>query len=393
MPDLLPKLKRRSVDPSSLYLDPNNPRFITKKSDIVKEEKFLDSNIILSTSGKMYDVKGKKDVYNIKQIINSIVANGWQPVDFIFVREFGEDRFVVLEGNRRVTAIHAILDDPDAPSEIKEQLQEIEVMEIVDKIDGRSPKKSEQELRRKISYLLGVRHHGSLKQWSPFAQAASIYERYLAASGQTDANFDWKKAVAEEIAEKLSMKVGQVEERIRVFRAMKQIGEFEPVKSSESKAGEEQGGLKDRYYSVCKEVLMPKSKKLAEFIRVQDDFELDDSSLKLMVDLCHFDRRSRKGSPINNPQQWRFLSKILEDENDVKRESNVKRVVEKKEQPESVWAEREAELLQPEWGKWLSEVARIFDNLTFKDVEVDEESTEVMRRVAFVLENLEGNNG
>ena len=391
MPDLLPKLKKISVDPRSLYLDPNNPRFITKESDRVKEDKFLDSYVIKNTTRKMYDEK--KDVYNIKQIVDSIKANGWQPVDFIFVRCFEEGRYVVLEGNRRVTAIHAILDDPDAPGEIKEQLQEIEVMEIVDKIDGRRPQKSEQELRRKISYLLGVRHHGSLKQWSPFAQAASIYERYLAASGQSDSTFDWNKGVAEGIAEKLSMKAKDVEERIRVFRAMKQIGEYEPVKSSESKTGEDQGGLKDRYYSVCKEVLMTKSKKLGEFIHVQDDFELDDQSLQRMVDLCHFDKKARKGSPINNPQQWRFLSKILDDENDAKREANVKRVVENKEQPESVWAEREAELLQPEWGKWLSEVARIFDNLTFKDVEVNDESTEVMKRVAFVLENLEDNNG
>lgn len=389
MPDLLPKLKKISVDPQSLYLDPNNPRFITKKSDIVKEEKFLDSNIIINTNRKMYDVKGKKDVYNIKQIIDSILANGWQPVDFIFVRAFDEGRYVVLEGNRRVTAIHAILEDPEVPDDIKQQLQEIEVMEIIDKIDGRRREKSEKELHKKIAYLLGVRHHGSLKQWSPFAQAASIYERYLAASGQSDSTFEWDKTVAKKIAEKLSMKTGLVEERIRVFRGMKQIGDCEQVKASENLPDDEKGGMKDRYYSVCKEVLLPKSKQLSEFIRVQECFELDTSSLQVIVDLCHFDRKSRRGSPINNPQQWRYLSKILEDENESKREENLRRVVEDKEQPEVVWAEREAELLQPEWSKWLKEVAGIFDNLTFKDVVVDEESTEVMRNLAELIEKLE----
>ena len=72
MPDLLPKLKKISVDPRSLYLDPNNPRFITKESDRVKEDKFLDSYVIKNTTRKMYDEK--KDVYNIKQIVDSIKA-------------------------------------------------------------------------------------------------------------------------------------------------------------------------------------------------------------------------------------------------------------------------------------------------------------------------------
>ena len=392
MPDLLPKLKRISVDTGALYPDPNNPRFITKEGDRVKEDQFLDATVILKTASKMYDKDN--DVHNIKQLVDSIKANGWQDVDCIFVRSFEEGRYVVLEGNRRLTAIRAILDDPESPEEIKVQLKEIEVMEIVDKIDGRRTQKSEQELRQKISYLLGVRHHGSLKQWSPFAQAANIYERYLSTSGQSDSSFEWNKLIAERIAEKLSMKVRDVEERIRVFRAMKQIGDSSVVKASEARDGDEKGGMQGRYYSVCKEVLTTKSDKLSDFVRVNDDFTLDDESLQRMVALCHFDKKGRKGSPINNPQQWRFFTKILGDDNEVKREANVKRVVENKEKPETVWAEREAELLQPEWGKWLSEVARLFDKLQFKDVDVDsEKAAEVMKKLTGILDNLECSNG
>lgn len=388
MSDLLPKLKRITVDPQSLYPDPNNPRFITKDSDRVKEAKFLDSSVILNTARKMYDKDN--DVHNIKQIIDSIRANGWQPVDSIFVRCFEEGRYVVLEGNRRLTAIRAILEDPESSEETKKQLKKIEVMEIVDKIDGRRTQKSEQQLRQKISYLLGVRHHGSLKQWSPFAQAASIYERYLRASGQRDESFEWDKRVAEEIAGQLSMKVKDVEERICVFRVMKQIGESGTVKESEAKEG---GGMRDRYYSVCKEVVMTKCKKLGEFIHVHDDFKLDDQSLERIIGLCHFDRKARTDSPINKPQQWRFLSKILDDENEAVIESNLKRVVENKERPEVVWAGREAELRQPEWGKWLSEVARIFENLTLGDIEENDEALKEMQRIAHVLDSLEANHG
>jgi hypothetical protein len=388
MSDLLPKLKPVRVNPNKLYLDPNNPRFITHEEDRIDEKRFLDADVIDRTRKKM---RGKKDEYNIEIIINSITTNGWQPVDIIFVRRFDDDadRFVVLEGNRRVVAIKELLESQETAAELREQLESIEVMEIHDKIDKRRPVKSEAELRKKISYLLGVRHHGSLKTWSPFAQAANIYEKYLSRSDQTDATFQWKEEVAKDIAQTLSMKHKDVKERIQVFRAMKQIGETPIVKVSEKGEGDDKGGIKDRYYSVCREVLKERNSPLRKYI-AQDssDFLLDGESLERIISLCHFHKRARKDSPINNPQQWRFLGKILDDDVDEKRISNLERVEVGKEKPEDVWAVREAELQRPEWGRWLSEVARVFQGLTIAHLEVNEESTAVMTRLTNILAEL-----
>jgi len=398
MPDLLPKLKKIKVDPiKQLYLDPNNPRFLSKEKDEVEKDDYLNEDIEKETQEKM-------SAYDIKQIGDSIKINGWQPVDSIFVRAFKEDHFVVLEGNRRVTAIKTILLAPDSSAEIKEQLREIEVMEVTDKINRRKPRESELAIRRKISYLLGVRHHGSLKQWSPFAQASSIYERYLSASGQSDATFKWDKGIAEKIAKELSMNKSLVRERICVFRVMKQIGEFKPVKESEDKNGDEKGGIKDSYYSLCKEVVMNSSESLRKFIAVGPDFLLktnpltkfgfEQNSLEMMVSLCNFDkkRKAKHEQPMNNPQQWRYLGEILADDNQSKRQKNLARVVNDRERPEDVWAEREAELTQAEWSKWLNEVFRLFDNLRIGQIEVNEESTEALRAVVEVLEELEMQN-
>lgn len=389
MSELLPKLKRISVDPQKLYLDPNNPRFITREEDRIPEERFLDPDIIEKTLKKM---RGDKDEYNIGIIRSSILKNGWQPVDFIFVRRFADDadRYVVLEGNRRIVAVKELLGEESAPAELKDQLKQIEVMEVVDKIDKRSPAKSERQLRKKISYLLGVRHHGSLKTWSPFAQAASIYEKYLASSGQNDDTFQWNESTARDIAKTLSMKAKDVKERIQVFRAMKQIGRSPTVKNSEENEGDDKGGMKGTYYSVCKEVLLGRSSALRAYISQDlDDFSLDGQSLERIVSLCHFDKRNRKGSPINNPQQWRFLAKLLEDDDEEKRVANLLRVENGKEKPEHVWAEREAELQSPEWGRWLSDVTRVFEGLTLAHLEINEESKAVMLRLTELLARLE----
>jgi hypothetical protein len=350
----------------------------------------LDPDVIDKTRKKMRD---DGDEYEIDIIKRSIMKNGWQPVDFIFVRRFTdkEDRFVVLEGNRRVVAVKELLEAHNTPIDTRAQIEHIEVMEIVDKIDKRRPAESKGELDKKISYLLGVRHHGSLKKWSPFAQAANIHEKYLVSSGQTDATFQWNPAIATGIAETLSMPLKEVKERLQVFRAMKQIGQTPRIKKSESGQGDDKGGIKDNYYSVTKEVLLARSPGLKKYIsQDQDDFLLDDHSLERIMDLCHFDRKDRKGSPIVNPQQWRFLGKILDDEEQSKRIANLERVEKEKEKPEDVWAEREAEILSPEWGRWLREVARIFQGLTLAHLDVNDDSRAVMTRLASLLSQLEG---
>jgi hypothetical protein len=148
--------------------------------------------------------------------------------------------------------------------------------------------------------------------------------------------------------------------------------------------------MKDNYYSVTKEVVLTRSAGLRAYI-TQDpgDFALDDHSLSRIMDLCRFDRKDRKSSPIVNPQQWRFLGKILDDQDSIKRAANLERVEKGKEEPEDVWAEREAELQNPEWGRWLREVARIFQGLTLANLEVNEDSRAVMTRLTTLLTQLE----
>src|ERR1700722_11065459 len=86
MPETLaPSLKKITIPYDKLVLDPNNPRFITRKEDRVSEEHFLPFDLTGRTRKKMLPDKG--DPYQIAQLVNSIKQNGWLPVDCIFVRK------------------------------------------------------------------------------------------------------------------------------------------------------------------------------------------------------------------------------------------------------------------------------------------------------------------
>ena len=136
MPTLIPQMRRITVSPNKLILDPNNPRLISRSDDRVKDEDVGDAGIIQRTAEKM--TGGLKDAFRIEDLERSIERNGWQPVDSIFVRKHGEtDQFIVLEGNRRVTAISNLLNKDELDPRIRSEIADIEVMEILDTGLGR----------------------------------------------------------------------------------------------------------------------------------------------------------------------------------------------------------------------------------------------------------------
>ncbi|HFU75599.1 MAG TPA: hypothetical protein ENK66_05060 [Arcobacter sp.] len=86
----------------NLYLDPNNYRFIDNKEYIkVDDDKLLEDRIQARTRKF---IEGKNQT-NIKDLLESFQANGFLDVDVIQVKEIGHNKYLVLEGNRRVTAL------------------------------------------------------------------------------------------------------------------------------------------------------------------------------------------------------------------------------------------------------------------------------------------------
>lgn len=374
---LAPKLKKIKVPSGKLVLDPNNPRLVTRDEDRHQEGDYTDNNVQDAVASTLRDLSGE-DRYRIKELERSIRQNGWVPVDFIFVKKHEDgEHYVVLEGNRRLAAIRNILNDSNTEAELKDSLAEIDVMEIIDELP-------QEEVRRKITYLLGVRHHGSLRRWRPFAQAHNIFLRYLRVSGQDDESFLWDPHYGQQVADALSIPLEQVRERLSIYLAMRQVGSHPEIRDSE-------GGVEDRHYSVCEEVLSKKgSSKLAEYIwQDPDTFLLDDDSIERFDTLCHFSSRNREGAPIRNPAEWGKLEKILREEDDERREQMLEAVENEGRRPSDVWAERAAELQKLQWDKWLLKVNSILKAVALGDDLSSQEASDVARRLVHVIEELD----
>jgi ParB-like nuclease domain len=373
---IAPKTQKVSVPVAKLVPDPNNPRFTTADEDAVPSSEILDAAISGRTYRRMQPTK--EDPFRIGDLCRSIKENGWHPVDAMFVRRLpgSDDRYVVLEGNRRLTAINRLLEDEKLDKELRQTIETISVLEVLD--DGQD----EEAIRNQITYLLGVRHHGSLKRWSAFAQAANIYQRYNELASETDATFEWDEAVAAEVASSLSIPVARVSERLRVFIAMKQLGALPAVAAGG-------GEIKDRHYSLVEEAL--KRKDLKDFLpQNQETFSLSDEATDRFLRLCHFDRPGRDGSPITDPPQWRALGKILTDDNLVERENNLRLVIENKQLPSDVWAKRSAELRRLTWETWLQRLRLRLSQINIGDTFRDVDAIALIRRLRDLLRTLAG---
>lgn len=372
MQNLTPELRHIKVDPKYLILDPNNPRLITHDDDRHHDDDARDRVVV--TTQKMTDGR-----FKIDELVNSIKQNGWLPVDAIFVKKLENENkyFLVLEGNRRVTALTKLLNEDSGISEIlRSSISNIDVMEIIDDIPI-------DELNNKITYLLGVRHHGALKKWSPFAQAKNIYKRYLEVTNTSSEDFVWNEEIGSTVADALSISGDHVKDRLKVFRVMEQLSEHPEIKDSS-------GGMKDRYYSVCAEVVLSSNNLLNEYIsKDESTFKLNDESLVRINKLCHFDQPNRNSAPINNPHEWRKLSAILKDDDSNKRSLMLKRVEEDKVQPSVVWAERASELQTLQWDKWLFKANSIIQRITMADDLSSDAAVNVTTRLFNVINELE----
>ena len=124
--NFVPTLRKIKVPIKRLLLDPNNPRFLEDHSERVDEKNFHESGVQIITSNRM-----SREAFQLTKLKNSILENGWQPVDMIFVRKI-EDHFVVLEGNRRLMALRALGEEEKLVEPLKSAVDPLTVLEVVD---------------------------------------------------------------------------------------------------------------------------------------------------------------------------------------------------------------------------------------------------------------------
>ena len=111
--------------------------------------------------------------YYASELVDSLLKNGFIDYEPLVVKRNGE-RFTVVEGNRRLAAIRAILVNPELYHGKTEDLKHIPTLVFPDKPDDQQ----QNEMR----VYLGVRHLLGFREWPPLSKALFL-ERESAQPG------------------------------------------------------------------------------------------------------------------------------------------------------------------------------------------------------------------
>ena len=168
--DLLSPIDTKLDD---LLLDPNNPRFseLGEQLNAVPEGRFADDKVQASAFEKM-----KNPLFDVAELRDTIKRLGFLPMDRIVVRKWkghhpdGTRRFVVIEGNRRVTALRWLL---SLHEEGKETFDESRLKNLTDL----QCLLLDDELAPASATLVlpGLRHVSGIKEWGAYQKAKAVH--------------------------------------------------------------------------------------------------------------------------------------------------------------------------------------------------------------------------
>lgn len=148
-----------------IFLDPNNPRFLSPDWEYVSEDKITQGFIQQKTLDLMVTS------YGIDNLAANIRINGFLQMDRIVVRKLSNqgENYVVLEGNRRISAIRLIHDElknnSNIDSEILSSISELECLEYVGQNSAAA------------WIFQGLRHISGIADWPPFNKAKLLVDQ------------------------------------------------------------------------------------------------------------------------------------------------------------------------------------------------------------------------
>jgi len=291
------RLKPISVNIDDLLLDPNNPRLAEIRSAIEPEDQIDNGEIQEDVYNKLM---GESGVDNLRA---SIATVGYLPISVLVVRRHlkrDSKKYIVIEGNRRITAIKSIL--REAPPGLsgdqlisrRDQLRNV----LVYLLD------TDLERVNKDRFLLqGIVHLSPIKTWPAFSRAMTCY--LLEQQGLR----------ATEISRALGGGISAVEvgRLLRAYCAYKQMTEDEEYG--------EYAASKRELLSYFAEVVSRTS--LKNWLGWNDDlrsFE-DETNRHVFYDLL-YNEKIRKLTDIrmiDKIRDYNLLDRLIEDDHDIER--------------------------------------------------------------------------
>lgn len=163
-------LSQKRVTIDDLYLDANNPRLF---GEVLFGNDSWDCTGLHWSDKKVQARLGMtlERFHGLQPLIDSLAALGYVPVDQIVVYEAEPSKFVILEGNRRVSAMKRIIYDNwrharNDPADVLDTFRSLDVLVL----------QGNQDTLVKDTFLLqGVRHVAGIRSWGPYQQARMVY--------------------------------------------------------------------------------------------------------------------------------------------------------------------------------------------------------------------------
>ena len=300
-------LQSRELSPDDLLLDPNNPRLV----ESLDGSATYDDAAILAEQDRLKKLfversRAAQDEFtDITDLFNSMIRIGYVGIDRIVVRElFGQDKYLVIEGNRRVSTIKLIRERAKQNSleetELKSYKQVKDSFEKLDVLVLKTKGLSKQQIDERVSIILGLRHFGSVLDWKPLNRAFNTYQNYMEAEPPLD-NFAFDNNRVDDVRSRLSVSATQVKSSLKTYIVYRQLSDLS------SSASDEHYSLIEAGLGLC---------KYNDFFK-QDPltYELDAPSLDRLRSLCQFDKRKEgKGTGtliIPEPKKFNVLGRIL----------------------------------------------------------------------------------
>jgi hypothetical protein len=194
-------MEAKKVKLEQIYLDPNNPRLETPGKIKVPDQRITEDSV-----QDHYSQQLQKE--GITDLTKSIETSGFWTVDRVVLRPLDSDKYVVVEGNRRIVALKILRGSHETgKTTLRPKIYEgiLEFESLVYK--GKNPE---------IAWIIqGLRHTPGIKSWEHRGN------KYPKAKFISNLVTETGKSIAE-IASILGMTNSEVTELIRSYYAFEQ---------------------------------------------------------------------------------------------------------------------------------------------------------------------------
>ena len=213
------QLVTTKVTPNQLVLDPSNPRI---NVDVEADRKYSEKEIISEAVQSEILNKINMDEYRVSELKRGIERNGFLTGmgSIIVEKVAGTDKYIVLEGNRRTTAIKSLLNGTKKPPP-----HVLKTLEIVEVKEFKFLENLFYEKDEIIDILLGTIHITGPVAWGAMEKAYYIYKTYQRELErlQIRSGFHLNTLVINKLSSIFNCKNSEIVKSVRVYRVYQQL--------------------------------------------------------------------------------------------------------------------------------------------------------------------------